>query len=77
MTTHEIENLLGPPDAQYIMEFGENTEEPWEGLVYKYYTIRDPNYESIEVRLSNTLVFCATEAPPKLNHWEIQYKNKQ
>jgi hypothetical protein len=76
MTTYEIEKLFGPPDSQYLMTFGEDTEESWQGLVYHYYTIRDPHYETIDVRLSNTFVFYANGSSPKLNHWKIQYTNK-
>jgi hypothetical protein len=75
MTTYEIEKLFGPPDSQYLMTFGENTEEPWDGLVYKYYTIPDPKYQTIDARISNSFIFYAGGSAPQLNHWEINYKN--
>jgi len=72
MPVNQIEYLFGPPDVKETKTFGEDIGEPWEGLVYKYYTKPDPKYKYVERRFCNMFVFYLSKEPPVLNNWIIE-----
>ena len=69
----EVEQLFGSPDISFEMAFGEKTEKPWSGLVFKYYTIRDHEFKYAVRYKTNTLVFDTSNEPAKLHHWILEH----
>ncbi len=72
MSLPEFEAIFGRPDISYSMVCGKKTGRAWEGLVYKFYTVRDPMYRYAGRRRTNTFVFYSGSNPPVLNNWRIE-----
>lgn len=77
MAVSEIEALFGAADTTYNMTFGKNTDQEWDGLVYKYYGPRDTMFVFAKRRLINTFVFYTGTTPPALNNWTIEYTSQE
>jgi len=71
LSVQQFEEIFGAPDLQFETEFGQNTDQPWKGLVYKYFISKDPAY-LVERWRTNTFVFYVGSEPPELNHWTIE-----
>lgn len=74
MTVVEFEEIFGAPDSSFVMKFGKHTDHPWNGLVYRYYGNRDPDYLHAKRYLTNTFVFCNDFGPARLNHWKLEFR---
>jgi len=74
MTVVDFGEIFGAPDTSFITTFGKYTAQPWNGLVYKYYGDRDPDYLYAKRYLTNTFVFCNDFGPARLNHWKLEFR---
>ena len=74
MTEPDIVLIFGKPNVVRTIQYGKRIGKSWEGLVYQYNTVKNPNYKFVEKFLTNTFVFYKGANPPKLNHWNIQYQ---
>ena len=71
MTAEEVSARLGEPDAEYVSEFGSESDSgPWQGRAWIYFGDVDERYRHIDRRHKNLLVFYPAEGDMRLNHWE-------
>jgi len=72
MTTTDVEVLFGKPDVAYEATYGEETGNPWDAIVWKYYVDQDPDFQFEKRYRTNTFVFFRGNNPPILNHWTLE-----
>jgi hypothetical protein len=72
MGAEEVRLLLGDPDEQYVGEFGTDTGEEWNGMVWVYFTELDKSLMYAKRYKKNILVFYPPDGDMKLNHWELE-----
>ena len=73
MPASEVKDLLGPPDADFVSRFGQETKKgEWQGRVWLYFGDRDSRYHHVDRRLKDTLVFYPPDGDMHLNHWKFE-----
>jgi hypothetical protein len=67
-----LTRLFGPPDSTYVMNFGKELGQEWQGVAWRYYTARDTRYShAVEFRRSVFYFYRTPGGDLKLNHWVL------
>lgn len=67
----EIRALFGEPHYVENVEFGEQTDEPWDGVVFVYLGQIDDDFLYATRYKSNRFAFALVAGDTLLNHWEL------
>lgn len=67
----EVRALIGPPHRIDEVTFGEETDEPWDGLLAVWFGAEAEDFEYSRHYRSNRLAFAFVGRDTLLNHWEL------
>jgi hypothetical protein len=71
-TPEVITRLFGAPDTTYVMVFGKEAGDEWQGVAWRYYTLRDTRYaHAVEFRRTIFYFYRNPAGELKLNHWVL------
>jgi len=69
MSTAEFKRLRGEPDVILKATMGEETGQPWEGLIYRYFSVRDTIYKTLLAKKCDTFIFQIKGDEAQLATW--------
>ncbi len=68
----DVRALYGSPEHAYTMEFGQETDHIWDGVVWEYKMGNNPTYVWTQRPLKGRLVFAVAGSDTLLNHWDLE-----